>query len=104
MAEARILRREVVCGNSRFDFLLSHQGSRLWTEVKSVTVVTQRTRIEALLRDSPSLGPRIASELARNYGVAVERVAAETGLAPETLPRTCPWSPAQLLERSFLPA
>jgi hypothetical protein len=68
------------------------------------TVVTQRTRIEAVLRDSPSLRPRIVSELARNYGVAVERLAAETRLAPQTLPATCPWSAAQLLDSSFLPA
>jgi len=70
----------------------------------NATVVTQRAGIEALLRDSPSLGPRVASELARNYRVAVERVAAETGLAADILPATCPWSPAQLLDRSFLPA
>jgi hypothetical protein len=68
-----------------------------------VTIVTQRAEIDGLLRDSPSLRPRVASELARNYDVAVERVAAETGLATETLPATCPWSAAQVLDRTFLP-
>ena len=68
------------------------------------TIVTQRAGIEAVLRDSPSLRPRVASELARNYGLAIERVAAETGLAAETLPATCPWSSEQLLDGSFLPA
>lgn len=68
------------------------------------TVVTQRAGIEGVLRDSTSLRPRVASELARNYGVAVERVAAETGPAVETLPATCPWSAAQLLDKAFLPA
>ena len=60
---ARILRREVVCGDSRFDFLLSHQGSRLWTEVKSVTVVTRRT---ALFPDAPTTrGLRQLQQLTR---------------------------------------
>lgn len=63
LAGARILRREVAFGGSRFDFLLSHQGSRLWTEVKSVTAVTQRT---ALFPDAPTTrGLRHVQELTR---------------------------------------
>jgi hypothetical protein len=69
----------------------------------NAAVVTQRAEIEAVLRDSPSLRSRIASELTRNYQVAVDRVAAETGLPAETFPATCPWTAAQLLDKTFLP-
>jgi sugar fermentation stimulation protein A len=58
---ARILRREVLRGRSRFDFLLSYNGSRLLTEIKSVTFVTRR---RALFPDAPTVrGVRHVREL-----------------------------------------
>ncbi len=58
---ARILRREVPRGRSRFDFLLSYNGSRLLTEIKSVTFVTRR---RALFPDAPTVrGVRHVREL-----------------------------------------
>ncbi len=68
------------------------------------TIITQRTEIEAVLRQSPSLRPKIASELAWNYATAVKRAVAETGLRPEQFPRECPFSVEQILDEDFLPA
>ena len=98
-------RREL---DSRLQVLLVHllkwqlQRDRRSPSWKT-TVVTQRAEIEGVLRDSPSLRPRVASELARNYEVAVDLVAAETGLSAETFPAKCPWTAAQLLDKTFLP-
>jgi hypothetical protein len=98
-------RREL---DSRMQVLLVHllkwqlQPDRRSPSWKA-SVVAQRAGIAALLRDSPSLKPRVAGELARNYAIAVERVAAETGLGGDAFPATCPWPPSQLLEKSFLP-
>ena len=67
------------------------------------TIATQRTEIAALLRDSPSLQPRLETQLASNYGIAIERAVIETGLPTERFPTTCPWSAGQIVARSFLP-
>lgn len=59
---ARVLRREVRHGRSRFDFLLSYDGYRCMTEVKSVTFVTGR---RAFFPDAPTArGTRHLRELA----------------------------------------
>jgi sugar fermentation stimulation protein A len=58
---ARVLGREVVRGGSRFDFLLSHRGETLLTEVKSATLVEGG---KALFPDAPTLrGARHLREL-----------------------------------------
>ncbi len=94
--------------NSRTRVLLVHllkwtlqrdRRSRSWR----ATIVTQRQEIEALLRQSPSLRPRIASELAANYAGAVKRAAADAGLAAERFPRQCAFTVEQLLDEDFLP-
>ena len=56
------LRREVTHGNSRFDFLLERDATRLWVEVKSVTLVDGGL---GLFPDAPTKrGTRHVSELA----------------------------------------
>lgn len=58
---ARVLRREVRRGRSRFDLLLARRGSSVLTEVKSVTLVT---RGRALFPDAPTArGTRHLREL-----------------------------------------
>jgi sugar fermentation stimulation protein A len=45
------LRREVACGDSRFDFLVERNDERCWVEVKSVTLVEEET---GLFPDAPT--------------------------------------------------
>jgi sugar fermentation stimulation protein A len=61
LSGARLLGREVGHGRSRFDFLLSHRGRRVLTEVKSVGLVESG---QALFPDAPtSRGARHVREL-----------------------------------------
>ena len=76
-----------------------HRRSRSWR----ATIVAQRLEIDALLRDSPSLRRRISSELVYNYGGALKRAAAETGLNPGAFPARCPFTTRQILDHEFLP-
>lgn len=58
---ARVLRREVAHGKSRFDFLLHHRGRRVLAEVKSVGLVEGG---RALFPDAPTArGTRHVREL-----------------------------------------
>jgi len=67
------------------------------------TIVTQRIEIEALLRQSPSLRPKLTSELVQNYANAVKRAVPETGLRKEDFPVGCPFTIEQILDEEFLP-
>jgi sugar fermentation stimulation protein A len=59
----RVVRREVPCGRSRFDFLLEGRGRKVLTEVKSATLVE---RGRALFPDAPTTrGARHLKELTR---------------------------------------
>jgi sugar fermentation stimulation protein A len=61
---AKVLKREVVRGESRFDFVLDWGGEEVLTEVKSATLVVGG---RALFPDAPtSRGARHARELARH--------------------------------------
>lgn len=66
LAGARVLAREVRRGCSRFDLALSHRGSSLIAEVKSVTLVEGR---RALFPDAPTArGVRHVRELTELRG------------------------------------
>ena len=67
------------------------------------TIVTQRIEIEALLRQSPSLRPKLTSEFVQNYANAVKRAVPETGLRKEDFPVGCPFTIEQILDEEFLP-
>lgn len=73
--------------------------SRSW----SATIDEQRLQIEGLLADSPSLRPIAAAMLAEAYEIARARAIAETGLADDTFPEACPFTPDEVLSRVFLP-
>jgi hypothetical protein len=73
--------------------------SRSW----SATVEEQRLQIEDLLAESPSLRPNSAAMLAEAHAIARTRAIAETGLADEVFPETCPFTADEVLSRSFLP-
>jgi sugar fermentation stimulation protein A len=51
LRDARVVGREVRHGRSRFDFVLSWRGRRVWTEVKSAGLVVRGL---ALFPDAPS--------------------------------------------------
>jgi hypothetical protein len=52
----------------------------------------QRTRIERLLRQSPSLGPYLAEILGEAYAEATLIAVKETGLARKSFPAECAYS------------
>ena len=73
--------------------------SRSW----SATIEEQRLQIENILSESPSLQPLAGSMLPQAYAIARERAIAETGLADDMFPATCPFTLDEALSRSFLP-
>lgn len=95
---ARRDRREV---ESRLTVLLTHllkwanQPDRRSGSWKG-TIVAQRQELEGLVTRGV-LRNHAEAVLADVYQKAVERAAAETGLAPDTFPTTCPFTLDQLL-------
>ena len=95
--------------NSRLQVVLMHLLKwQLQPERRSgswqSTIVAQRLEIGALLRQSPSLRPKVASELAGNYVSAVKRAIPEIGLEKDAFPARCPFTVEQILDEDFLPA
>jgi hypothetical protein len=67
------------------------------------TIVTQRAESEALVRDSPSLEPKLESDFAGNYARAVRRTSLETELPVDRFPTRSPLSLEQVLADEFFP-
>jgi len=93
---------------SRLTVLILHLLKWRWQPEKrsgswAATIVTQRTEIEGLFEQSPSLRRTLSPSLSRVYRNAVKEAAAETGLPQDTFPRQCPFSAAQVLDEEFLP-
>jgi hypothetical protein len=76
--------------------------SRSW----EATLVVQRTRIEVVLRDSPSLRRELPQLVEWAYTSAQRIAAKEMRLEQwsERFPPTCPWSVEQILDADFYPA
>ncbi len=94
--------------NSRTQVLLTHLLQwRLQSEKKSRswkdTIVTQRIEIADELKQSPSLRGKLQTELQDNYGKAVRRAMAQTGLPLGSFPGECPFTVKQILDPEFLP-
>ena len=68
------------------------------------TVTTQRLGIAKILRDNPSLRSLIPAELADAYAVARVEAAAVLEMEDATIPETCLWRAAQVLDADFWPA
>ena len=66
------------------------------------TIAAQRTEIQLLLDDSPSLR-RFTRATGDIYSRALQLAIAQTGLPARIFPRECPFSPDQILDLSFLP-
>ena len=67
------------------------------------TIQEQRSQIELVLEDSPSLRRDVDALLSKRYRKARERTLDQTSLPENTLPPTCPWSSAQILADDFWP-
>jgi Domain of unknown function DUF29 len=65
------------------------------------TITEQRLRIQRLLRDSPSLLAQVQACAHSEYPDARTKALDETGLL--TLPETCPFTAAQILDTAFWP-
>jgi hypothetical protein len=68
-----------------------------------VTVVTQRTDLERLLRDNPTLRARLPEFVQELYPTAVKRAVVETGLGKTTFPAACPYTLEQVMDEDFWP-
>ena len=104
-AIARRDKREV---ESRLIVLLIHllkyryqaqKRSRSWLG----TVTEQRSELELVFRDSPSLRAYAASVLESSYAKARKRALRETRLSLETFPPICPYNLEQVLDEDFFP-
>lgn len=73
--------------------------SRSW----SATIDEQRLQIEGVFNESPSLRVTSAPMIPEAYPIARARAIAETGLADDSFPETCPFSPEEVLSQTFLP-
>ena len=71
--------------------------SRSW----ATTLLEQRSQIEDLLADSPSLRPTAPDLLSRAYARARRWALTETGLL--ALPDECEWTIEQVLDPAYLP-
>lgn len=80
----------------------AHQPERRSPSWKG-TIREQRKQLEDLLRDSPSLKPRLIEELEDSYISAKLLAAGETGLPEAEFPSTCPFTLKQLLDEHFWP-
>ncbi|RJG11543.1 DUF29 domain-containing protein [Massilia cavernae] len=63
----------------------------------------QRSEIERILEENPSLGSYIAEYAAHVYHAAFERAGAETGIPRAAFPQTIPYTRQQLLDPYFVP-
>jgi hypothetical protein len=93
---------------SRLTVLILHLLKWKWQPEKKSeswrsTIGTQRMEIELVLDDSPSLRRAIPPAVKKVYPDSLEKATYETGLPARTFPRECPFSPEQILDRSFLP-
>jgi hypothetical protein len=67
------------------------------------TIEEQRRKVRRLLRDSPSLNPRLDDELADAYEDAVLLAARETQRDKGEFPSSCPFTADQLLDDAYWP-
>ena len=67
------------------------------------TIDEQRDRIEAVLKDSPSLRGVVGEAVTESYPRAKRKAVYETRLDDQNFPAACPFSPQQVLDEDFLP-
>jgi hypothetical protein len=73
--------------------------SRRW----ELTLIEQRTEIQDLLEDNPSLKPQLLALLSKAYNKAILKAEKETNLPQNTFPTECPYTIEQILLENFYP-
>ena len=93
---------------SRLEVLLAHllkwqfqPGGRGSSWESSIRI--QRSKIEKLFRQMPSLGNALSEDLPDAYRTAVLAAVGETGLPKSSFPETCPFTIDQILDEEFFP-
>jgi hypothetical protein len=102
---ARNDRHEIV---SRMATICQHLLKMVYQPEKQIasnswasTIIEQRSRLELLLEDSPSLRPYAATMFVRAYSVGRRMAVRQTGIS--TLPVDSPWTIEQILHPDFWP-
>lgn len=67
------------------------------------SIIEQRAALRYLLDEHPGLKSILADSIAKAYPQAIDLAAEETGLMARTFPTVCPYRPAEVLARDFLP-
>jgi hypothetical protein len=67
------------------------------------TILEQRTRINRVISDSPSLRRYPGRVIEKEYVIGRLHASGETGLPLDRFPSTCPYSVAQVLDENFFP-
>jgi Domain of unknown function DUF29 len=67
------------------------------------TISEQRTQIQFIIEDSPSLRRVPSEQLSDNHRCAVEKAIEETGMNADRFPPACPYTAEQILDRDFFP-
>ncbi|MBF0591637.1 MAG: DUF29 domain-containing protein [Nitrospirae bacterium] len=93
---------------SRLKVLIMHllkwqYQPRLRSGSWSATIGNQRTEIEYLLENSPSLKNKIETIIDKGFIAAKRTFEDETGISAKVLPKTCPYTFEQLMDYSFKP-
>jgi len=98
-------RREM---SSRMRELLKHllkwhyqagRRSRSW----QASIDKQRDGLDDVLRFNPSLKARLDETFREEYPRARRHALTDTGLRPELIPETCPWTLEQVMDLDYLP-
>jgi len=99
-------RREV---SNRLKVLIAHllkwaaQPDRRDGSTWCATIDEQRSELDEIFEQSPSLRRYADQDMARIYGRAVKLAARETGLEPSVFPQEFPYTLDRLLDLDYLP-
>ncbi|MBF0608287.1 MAG: DUF29 domain-containing protein [Magnetococcales bacterium] len=69
----------------------------------NITIDNQRTDIERLIEDNPSLKNEIEAVIAKEFITAKRKFENETGISASELPKNCTYTFEQLMDYSFRP-
>ncbi len=82
----------------KWQYQPSHR-SRSWQS----SIIEHRLRIEDAFAESPSLRRYFIEVFGDAYTGAIQLASSETGISQKTFPKTCPYTPEQVLDADFLP-
>lgn len=68
-----------------------------------LTILEQRSQIEDLIHDSPSLKDTFSQKVSVAYARALVKTELEIGLAQSSFPKNCPFCELEILDPNFWP-